>query len=368
VPLTLSKSFDWSGDVVSFRTFRNSDPPHLVRLWHSCQLGRGAAEGFRCDALEGTTLSKTYFDPAGLITAWDDDTGRLIGFVHAGFGSQPDESGLDVSIGVVCVLMVHPEFRRRGIGRELMQRAEAYLAGHGAATIRAGACPPHDPFYVGLYGGVKAAGFLESDPAARPFVESLGYREIQRRAIYFRDSEQARSPMNMQIMALRRRMQLGVTDRIPNRSWWNQCRFANADYIRFLLQPKSGEDAVAGVTIVNLDVYLEKWGRRIVGMTDVYVVDSHRGQGVGSTLISEVCRRLKNELIVGAEAHTGESDESACKLLESAGFYRVDTGIVFEKPADSAMQSRYEAEKQSQRSDRAVTDSTIITPSDELSA
>ncbi|HUG19728.1 MAG TPA: GNAT family N-acetyltransferase [Planctomycetaceae bacterium] len=334
MPLTLSKSFDWSGDVVSFRTFRNSDPPHLVKLWHVCQLGRGAAEGFRCDALEGTTLSKTYFDRQGLITAWDDETGTLVGFVHAGFGSLPDQSGLDRSIGVVCVVMVHPEFRRRGIGRELIQRAEQYLAERGATTIRGGACPPHDPFYVGLYGGVKPAGFLESDPHARPFVESLGYKEIDRRAIYFRDSERAKSPMNMQIMSLRRRMQLGVTDVLPNKSWWNQCRFANLDYIRFLLQPKSGEDPVAGVTIVNLDVYLGKWGRRIVGMTDVYVVDSFRGQGVGSTLITEVCRRLKNELIVGAEAHTGDNDEAAIKLLENAGFYRVDTGIVYEKKTE----------------------------------
>lgn len=335
VPLTVSKSFDWSGDVVSFRTFRNSDPPHLVKLWHDCQLGRGAAEGFRCDALEATTLSKVYFDPHGLITAWDDETGALVGFAHAGFGALPDQSGLDHSIGVVCVVMVHPEYRRRGIGRELIQRAEQYLVERGATTIRGGACSPHDPFYVGLYGGVKAAGFLESDPNARPFIEALGYGSVDRRAIYFRDSERAKAPMNMQIMSLRRRMQLGVTDLLPNKSWWNECRFSNLDYIRFLLQPKSGEDPIAGVTIVNLDVYMGKWGRRIVGMTDVFVVDSHRGQGVGSTLITEVCRRLKNELIVGAEAQTGESDDAAIKLLEHAGFYRVDTGVVYEKKIES---------------------------------
>ena len=171
--------------MVSYRTFRNSDPPHLVRLWHACQLGRGAADGFRCDSLEGTTLSKTYFDPQGLITAWDDDEGKLVGFAHAGFGSAKDEKSLDRSIGVICVVMVHPEYRRRGIGRELMQRAEKYLNERGSTSIRAGACPPHDPFYVGLYGGVKPAGFLESDSLASPFVESLGYQEIDRRAVFF---------------------------------------------------------------------------------------------------------------------------------------------------------------------------------------
>jgi len=317
--------------VISYRSFRNSDPPRLVKLWHDCQLGRGAAGGFRPDAFEAMNFHKTYFDRDGLILAFDEETGEPVGYVHAGFGTNEDRSSLDHSIGVICVIMVLPDYRRQGIGSELLRRAESYLIMRGATQIRAGSAAPHDPFYMGLYGGVKPAGFLESDPDSRPFIEAHGYEEQEQRNIYFRDSEKSTAPMNMKIMDLRRRMQLAVTDRLPDQSWWNSCRYSNLDYIRFLLQPKNGESPVGGVTIIGLDFYLSKWNRRVVGMTDVFVVDDYRKQAVGQTLLTEVSKRLKEELITGAEAHTRAVDEPGNRLLKSAGFYQVDTGFVFQR-------------------------------------
>ncbi|MBD3676445.1 MAG: GNAT family N-acetyltransferase [Planctomycetaceae bacterium] len=308
----------------------------MVNLWHDCQLGRGAAGGLRPDTFEAINFHKTYFDRDGLILAFDEETGEAVGFVHAGFGSSEDQSSLNYAIGVICVIMVLPDYRRRGIGSELLKRAESYLIAKGATEIRAGAAAPHDPFYMGLYGGTKPAGFLESDPDSRPFVEARGYQEHEQRNIYFRDAEKSAAPMNMKIMDLRRRMQLAVTDRLPDRSWWNACRYSNLDYIRFLLQPKNGESPVGGVTIIGLDFYLPKWNRRVVGMTDVFVVDDYRRQSVGQTLIMEVCKRLKEELITGAEAHARAVDEPGNRLLKSVGFYQVDTGIVFHRDVEQA--------------------------------
>lgn len=321
--------------VISYRAFRNSDPPRLIQLWQECQLGRGAAENLRPDAFEAVNFSKTYFDRRGLILAFDDETGNLVGMVHAGFGTNHDRSALDYGIGVICLVMVLPAYRRQGIGRELLRRAESYLVSRGARVLRAGAASPHDPFYMGLYGGTKPAGFLESDAAARPFIEACGYSEIERRLIYFRDPEKTSAPMNMKMMEHRRRMQLSVTDRLPDRSWWNACRYGNLDYIRFLMQPKNGESPVAGVTIIGLDFYMSKWNRRVVGMTDVFVVEEYRKQSVGQTLLTEVCKRLKEELITGAEAHVPEEDELGNRLLQSSGFYQVDTGVVYRRvPTD----------------------------------
>jgi len=326
---------DYGNHVISYRAFRNSDPPRLVQLWQACQLGRGAAENLRPDAFESVNFSKTYFDRKGLILAFDDETGQLIGMVHAGFGTNEGKSALNHHIGVICAIMVLPNYRRRGIGRELLRRAEAYLISRGTRELRAGSASPHDPFYMGLYGGTKPAGFLESDPAARPFIEASGYTETDRRLVYFRDSEKTTAPMNMKMMEHRRRMHLTVTDRLPDRSWWNACRYGNLDYIRFLLQPKNGDSPVAGVTIFGLDFYMSKWNRRVVGMTDVFVVEEYRNQSVGQTLLTEVCKRLKEELITGAEAHVPEADELGIRLLDSAGFYQVDTGIVYHRtPSD----------------------------------
>src|SRR5205085_7081477 len=111
---------------------------------------------------------------AGLTVA--EDNGVRAGFVHAGFGPNPKETGLSFSSGVICLLAVRPAYRGRGLGSELLDRGVAYLRGKGARAIYAGQMPPLAPFYLGLYGGSVLPGFLASDEAAAPFLEYAGYR------------------------------------------------------------------------------------------------------------------------------------------------------------------------------------------------
>ena len=134
--------------LIEYRPFHNSDPPKLVALWHSCQLGRGAAEGISCDVFEMVNFSQRIFDRNGLIVACDGPD--AVGFIHAGFGPDFDseEKQLAPNPGVICAVMVHPDYRGRGIGRELVKRAEAYLKEAGSQEIFAGPAEPLDPFYV----------------------------------------------------------------------------------------------------------------------------------------------------------------------------------------------------------------------------
>src|SRR5687767_4985608 len=103
---------------VAYRHFRNTDPPALVRLWNEAVTSRAAVRLQGPMAFEDGVLAKTWFDPKGLIVAESAD--MLVGFVHAGFG--PDAGGQTTAndAGVVCALAVVPEFRRQGIGRELL--------------------------------------------------------------------------------------------------------------------------------------------------------------------------------------------------------------------------------------------------------
>ena len=113
--------------------------PHEQRL-HNIRsllgvplLKDGAAEGV-------FVLGKPYFDPTGLVLA--EEQGDVIGWALAGFG--PDAAGtcLDPSTGIVCVLGVLPDRRRRGIGAELLRRCEDYLRGRGAQVLLAGPMAP----------------------------------------------------------------------------------------------------------------------------------------------------------------------------------------------------------------------------------
>lgn len=315
--------------MIEYRRFHNADPPKIVKLWHECQLGRGAAEGFSFDALEATVFAQPYFDPRGLILALDGS--QHVGFVHAGFGSNAGGSALSYESGVICAVMVHPDYRRNGIGRELMARAERYLKSSGATSFYAGAAPPRDPFYVGLYGGSEPAGFLESDPAAAPFCQAVGYVPIERRLVFQRDNSQSALPVSFRLMTIRRKMELSVTIQPREHTWWWMTRYGRLDTIRFLLVPKAGGDGVAGVTICGLDNYLEKWKERAVGMTDIYLATTQRRKGYGQALVVEVCRKLREEMITRVEAHTPEGDTPIIGLLDSADFQQIDCGVVYRK-------------------------------------
>jgi ribosomal protein S18 acetylase RimI-like enzyme len=317
--------------VIEYRPFHNADPPRLVALWHQCRLGRGAAEGFNVDVMETLVFSQTYFDRAGLIVAQDD--GRLIGFVHAGFGANADESGLDRQRGVICAVMVHPDYRRRGIGRKLVEQAETYLRTAGSKTIVAGPSPGFDPFYVGLYGGSRPSGFLESDANAAPFFQSLGYAAMRRNIVYQRDVTRRNDPISIRLVTIRRRMELVISDEPEEPTWWWQSRFGRLDSLIFSLIPKDGGEAVASAAVVGLDLYLPKWQERAVGVTDLYVKGIERRKGYGQALVLEIGRRLREEMVTLFEAHVAEDNKVVTELIRFVGFEPLDAGVVYSRDA-----------------------------------
>ena len=64
------------------------------------------------------------------------------------------------STGWVGNLIVEPEFRSRGIGRRLMERAIDYLEAAGLATLRLDADPPGVPLY-------RSLGFMDESSSLR---------------------------------------------------------------------------------------------------------------------------------------------------------------------------------------------------------
>jgi ribosomal protein S18 acetylase RimI-like enzyme len=259
------------------------------------------------------------------------DEGKVVGMVHAGFGTNDTENGLLLESGVICMVMVHPDYRRLGIGTALVNRAEEYLKTRGATNIFAGPAEPLDPFYFGVYGGSQPSGFLASDADADKFFKALGYDPFERHAVFQRDISQQSDPTNMRLVAIRRKMQLAIAHQRDGMSWWWITRFGRLDSVRFQLVPKDRGEAVAEVTVLGLDLYLEKWQERAIGLTDLRVEHDQRRQGYGQALLIEVCRRMRDEMVTRVEAHASETNAGALAVLKSAGFERLDTGIVYLK-------------------------------------
>lgn len=315
--------------MIEYRAFKNYDPPQIAEVWESSQLGRGAIGGMTSDILECFVFSQPYFDKNGLMVACDGN--RMVGFVHAGFGANEERSQLEKRVGVICAVMVLPEYRRKGIGRELVKRAEDYLRHAGSVEIFAGPIHPFDPFYLGVYGGCQSAGFLASDENAEPFLHSLRYEAVRHQAITQRDLNSHSDPMSIRLMGVRRKLQMQLVEEEPVPNWWWQTRNGRLDTIRFELVPKRGGESVAAVSIVGLDFYLPKWQTRAVGLFNLEVFDLERRKGYGEALVLDVCRRLREERVMLVEAHIPQGEEATLNLFQKCGFEVMDRGMVYQK-------------------------------------
>ncbi len=315
--------------LIEYRSFQNFDPPGIWKLWCEGRMGRGAALPRSMDAFEDANYGQPYFDPAGLVVALD--AGRIVGLVHSGFAATTDRTQLDRTTGVICAVLVHPEYRRRGIGTELIRQAEAYLGEQSVTKLLAGPARGLDPFYYGLYGGCRPSGFLLSDPTSHLFFEKLGYVEAERHAVFDRDLTIARDPTSLRSVTIRRQTELVTLDTSDAPNWWWFTHLGRTDSIRYCLKMKRTGESIATVNVTPLEHYQDAWSTRSVGIVDMRVADAYRSQGYGQSLLIEVVRRLRQDQFQRAEIHAPETSPMAIRVLANAGFTRIDTGIVYRR-------------------------------------
>jgi ribosomal protein S18 acetylase RimI-like enzyme len=315
--------------VLHYRRFRNTDPPALVEVWNQAFTGRGALRLRSATPLERFTFAKLHFDPAGLIVAEDD--GVVVGFVHAGFGASEDQSALSPAAGVTCALGVRPEYRRKGIGAELLRRSEAYLRERGAQTLHAGPLQPLNPFYHGVYGGSDLPGFLTSEAEAAPFLLRQGYRPRRTVLVFQRRLNQTLKLADGRFPALRQRYELRVGNRKRLGSWWKECVLGTLEPLDFALEEKLTGALVARAFVWEMEGFSWRWNQTAAGILDLEVRDDLRRRGLGKFLVSQILRYLQEQFFELAEIQALETDEPALRLVRGLGFEEVDQGHSYQK-------------------------------------
>lgn len=312
--------------MVQYRTFRNTDPPQLTQVWNEVFAGNGGVHLASNSALEHYAFAKPYFDPAGLILAEED--GACLGFCHGGFGPNAPETSLSTETGVVGLLGVRAAQRRRGIGRELLQRCEAYLRERGARAIVAGPHPPLCPFYQGLYGGCQLPGFLASHPEAEAFLLAQGYRTDKEVLIFRRrvaDPIRWTDPRQMSRLS---QFEMRVSACKNLGSWWQECVWSPVEPLEFLLCSKAGEP-VAGA--LAWDMGGPEGSAPSVGIRNLAVKEQVRRQGLGRLFVALLFRVLHEQYFDAAEIHVPEDNVACREFCRRLGFALVDRGRVYRK-------------------------------------
>ena len=307
--------------MVIYRKFTNTDPPLLVQTWNAIFTGRGAVPLQGATYLDRFVLGKPYFDPAGVILAIDE--GVCLGFVHAGLvpNAQPRR-------GVTCLLGVRPDQRRRGIGSELLSRAEKYLRERGAEVLSAGEQGCRNPFYLGLYGGSDAAGFLASDGDAEPFLLHRGYKVEKRILVLQRDLAKPLKLADPRFAGLRQSFELRV--RSPrNLNFAQECSLGSVEPLEFFLADKKKGTVADSTYVWEMEGFSYRWQRPAAGLVGFQVVPELRRKGLSKFLLSTLLKQLQEQYCEIVETHIDENDKIGLKLVGDLGFQQVDVGQVF---------------------------------------
>jgi ribosomal protein S18 acetylase RimI-like enzyme len=315
--------------MLTFRPFRNTDPPLLAEIWRSRAGQPGLIQPISTDLLEQFIFAKLYFEYAGLIIAQDD--GRGVGFAHAGFGATEEENGVSTELGTTCLVLARPECDQANVATGLLDRSEAYLRSRGAKVIYGGGIRPLNAFYLGLYGGSELPGVLESDTIVQQVYFAHGYREIDRTHLLRRDLSTFEAIVDRRQMQVRRQMVVEVAADPPTRTWWEACTLGPFDLTRFELVPRSGGAAVAWAIFRNMDLAPGTGRPRAVGLIEVMVDESYRRRGLAEFLISEAFRQFTREGAATVEVQAMQHNIAALGLYHKLGFEPVGHGSVLRK-------------------------------------
>jgi ribosomal protein S18 acetylase RimI-like enzyme len=315
--------------MISFRSFRNTDPPAVAAIWRSRAEQLGLPRASSPDVFEQLVFAKPYFENAGLILAFEE--GRPIGFTHAGFGPNEKGSALSTAMGTTCLVMIEPGCAEAEVAAGLLGRAEEYLRGRGAQVLYGGEMAPLNPFYLGLYGGSELPGVLDGDQTARAAFANGRYREIERTRIMRCNLSRFESVIDRQQMQIRRQMVVEAQIDASPRTWWEACTLGDFDLTRFEMVPRGGGPVVASALFRGMDPSGAKTIGRTAGLMHFVVDPAYRRRGYAVFLLSEAFRQFQRQGIMTVEAQTPETNLPAVNLYQKMKFEQVGGGGIFRK-------------------------------------
>lgn len=315
--------------MIEYRPFQNTDPPGIAEIWRCQHRLRRLAQSVTWDILEEQVLSKPYFDRQGLIVAVQ--AGRLIGFVHAGFGPAADGSDIDRSMGNICLLMTRPGPESVAAVRPLLQRGLSYLHERGTHVVYAGAASPQAPFYHGLYGGGNVPGILAEDQVTLNELSAAGFIEQTRHMILELELGRFQAVMDREQLQIRRACQVQVMIDPPASTWWGACTTGWGQQIQFTARTRRDGSRLGHVTFSDMPVLAKDWGAYVVALNQIRVALDRQFKPSAIYLLNDALRQLASDGVMLVEAQVEPTEVELLDVLRAFDFRAVDVGITLKK-------------------------------------
>ncbi len=315
--------------MITYRSFLNTDLPGIINVWKQQRPQRAVAQTMFTNQMERCVLAKPFFDPAGLIVAFDGET--ALGFIHCGFGPTEDKSDLDNERGIICLLLTVDGQHQQEVCNELITRGEKYLTDRGSKTILTGTDFPYSPFYLGLYGGSNVPGILRVNEAVTSVFEDRGYQHKMRILVMQRSLHDFRAVLDRKQAAVRRSYRIEQDQDPLSQSWWEACTLGNTNRSVFHLIDRSTNRSQGNISYWDMEPLARNWGVRAMGLFDLRIDEAARQAGLGTFLVGESLRHMQQQAINLVEAQVADDNLAALNLFEKMGFEANDIGCVLAK-------------------------------------
>jgi len=265
------------------------------------------------------------FDAAGMFIAELD--GKPVGIVNAFVDKMREEKK-----GFIRMLGVVPEYRRRGIGRALAEKAIESLKERGMQTVEAGA--------------------VMEKPEAIRLWESMGFKRVRVFSTMKRDLENIPAGVGENREVLLRKFQKGSLEDLKLLNWlFNETFKEHYDFrpdtveeTRYFLEQEpifkekelfiaNLENSSVGYIGLGIDPkYNEEKNTKAGWILTIGVLKPHRRKGIGTRLMIEGMKLLKekdmNEAMLGVD---DQNPTKAITLYEKVGFKAARKDLAYQR-------------------------------------
>ena len=322
--------------MLSIRSFRNSDPPKLVEIWRQFFLREPQkALPVSVPVLLENVLSLPFFDGRGLFLAFEN--GFPVGFGHASFGPNRNNSDINSETGVIHLIMTVPTYPdQMELNRCLLEKCEEYLKNKGAKVIFGGPSRSSVSFYSGLYGGCEPIGIYENNEALIAAYQGSGYHVQYNTLRFVCDLRRFQVPFTPKSVVWRRKLVVNYSDIPPAKNWFQACTTIRSNWFNATATPGTQGEKRAEAHI-RITQSLGMPGINVqmpptAALVHVRVADGFLRQGIGTFLLGEAIRRLTAEFHPSrVETIVMKEENILAKFFRKLGWEEGDKGKVFLK-------------------------------------
>ncbi|MGD8624272.1 MAG: GNAT family N-acetyltransferase [Anaerolineae bacterium] len=322
---------------IQIRNFRSEDLPALVDLINQADAVDGLERATTPEEMDRELSWPNYQADTDCFLAWAG--GRLVGYADFFLRNNGNSRypSIFYSEGVV-----HPRWRRQGLGRRLMdtlfRRADARLAEieQGPVYFQVG-CRQVEPDRRALFQGLGLARVRYFVNMDRPIDNGLPSVDLP-------DGFRLR-PFDLE----RDAETVWRVDTEAFQDHWGYTGFPLEEFLHWLEQPnfrpelcvlaeEEGGGQVVGIGLNKIDPkWIAKTGRQEGYINTLAVLRPYRGRGLGTALLAQSLRTLRQAGMSAAHLTSdAENLTGAMRIYQGVGFAPRKTFIVYRKTMRSA--------------------------------